>query len=100
MIHFLRAQEQSYLKLSKNVSEAHGVNSAFDFMTQDVGDDWQELDGREDLVMVDLSKEDSTQEIKGVLEKITRLTKMLASVNEVCLLDRRRTGRRHRPHRL
>lgn len=83
MIHFLRSQEQQFLKLSKRVGGAEGFDSEFDFMTQEIEDDWGDVEGREDMVVIDIKSQDSSEEMKRVLEKINTLTKMLSSVNEV-----------------
>jgi hypothetical protein len=82
MIHFLRTQEHQYLKISKNISNTK-FNSDFDFMTEEPVETWDDIEGREDLMMIDITNQDSSEEMKNVLEKINKLTKMLTSVNEV-----------------
>ena len=99
MIQFLRTQEHQYLKISKNVSTKENSASDFDFMTQEV-EDWEE-EGRENMVMIDITKQDSAEEMKNVFAKINQLTKMMTSMNEVRLAvtpDRCRAGRRSRPN--
>ena len=81
MIQFLRIQEHQYFKISKNISNHN--TSDFDFMTQEIEEKWDDIEGREDMVMIDITKEDSTEEMKNVLNKINKLTKMLTSMNEV-----------------
>lgn len=83
MIQFLRTQEHQYVKLSKNISDPSSFNSTFDFMTEETPDDW-DLEGREGMMVVDI-RQDSGEQMKGVLEKINKLTKMLTSMSEVGL---------------
>ena len=81
MIQFLRTQEHQYFKISKKISTQN--TSDFDFMTQEIEESWEDVEGREDMIMIDITKEDSTEEMKNVLDKINKLTKMLTSMNEV-----------------
>ena len=82
MIHFLRSQEHQYLKISKNLANTN-FNSEFDFMTEEPIESWDHMEGREDLMMIDITNQDSSEDMKVVLEKINKLTKMLTTVNEV-----------------
>jgi hypothetical protein len=84
MIQYLRTQEHQYVKLSKNISNKTSFNSEFDFMMEEPREEF-DFEGREDMQMIDISKEDSSEEMKSVLKKINKLTKMLTSMSEVDL---------------
>ena len=87
-ISFLRSQEQEYMALSKKVSKGTGAASDFDFMVREqrdlaVGDNWEFANPGQEAVILDISQQENSEDLKGVLKKISRLTKLLININEV-----------------
>lgn len=87
-VYFLRSQEQEYMALSKKVSKGTGSASDFDFMVRDqqdfnVGSDWDLARPGQASVILDISQQEDSEDLKGILKKISRLTKLLTNINEV-----------------
>ena len=85
MVGFLRKQELHFMKLNKTISKGTGSSSDFDFMMQekDIEETWEMSEGREDMIMLDISSQDNSEDMKNLLGKISKLTKMLTSMSEV-----------------
>lgn len=84
-VNFLRKQEVNIAKLHKTLTCKNGNESSeFDFIMNDNSQEtWNDMEGREDMVMVSIENQTSSEQMKDILKKINQLTKMLSNVNEV-----------------
>jgi syntaxin 16 len=86
-VNFLRKQEVNIANLHKTLTCKNGNESSeFDFIMNDTSKEtWNDMEGREDMVMVSIEDQTSSEQMKEILKKINQLTKMLSNVNEVVI---------------